>query len=109
MSLEENMERIAVALETLAQGGGIAAGAKAEPEQEVSKEEDPDPMGLFDEAETEAPVYTITDIRKSLAALVDKKGETTAIETLGKFGAKKLSDIKESDYATFIKTVAGVV
>jgi len=113
MSLEQQLQALTIAIsgltEAMANGTGFHSGAgNAEPAPDVEPEntQEADPTGLFDDVDVDtSKEYTITDIRKALAKLVDSRGESTAIDVLAKFDAKKLSDIKEADYAKFVAVV----
>jgi|GEM_PF-7016734 len=60
----------------------------------------PEPKGLS-KSETEEP-KTIDDVRTALAAYLDKQGQEKTIDFLAKFNAKKVSDIKETEYTKFV-------
>lgn len=55
------------------------------------------------EPKEEVPAYSFEDVRKAFAAK-SHAGFTAEVKALiGKYGASRLSDIKESDYATIMK------
>jgi|GEM_PF-6287002 len=65
----------------------------SEPKQDApAKAEEPKP----------AKAPTKDDVAKALKALADKKDTSVAKTILAGFGASKLSELKESDYATVI-------
>ena len=114
MSLEQAINNLAAAINNLAGADGpVKTSGRVQTEDEAPS--DP-PQEETQEAETEVAAkddpfaglvvdpdieYKMSDLRKSLAQLVDAEGESVAIEVLSLFGAKKLSQIKEEDYGKF--------
>ena len=54
----------------------------------------------------DAPAYTKADLRKALYAAKEEGADIT--ELLGKYGAKNVNDVKESDYAEIRGMYGGV-
>jgi hypothetical protein len=70
-----------------------------DPEPEVK----PEPETKQPEPESEEPTYTLIQVRERLAEL-SKNGKQEQVRTLiSKFGAVKLSEIKEESYASLMK------
>lgn len=75
-----------------------------------AEEVKPEPV---EEAVTEAPKaeekgYSFIDVRKALAAK-SHQGFTEQVKALiAKFGAVKLSDVKETDYSALMKELEGI-
>lgn len=77
--------------------------APAEPQAEE------DPFGAEDAAAA-TPALTLDDVRTAGLAYRDKHGQEKAKELVKKFGAEKLADMPEKNWAAFIaatKTTAG--
>lgn len=56
----------------------------------------------------EAKVYTFVDVRKAMAAK-SHEGFTEQVKALiAKFGAAKLSDVKEADYTALMDELEGI-
>lgn len=80
---------------------------KEEPKAEPApKEEQPKPEPKA--APKEEPTYTLVQVREKLAAL-SRSGKQAQVKALiEKFGAAKLSDIKEEDYAALMAEAEGL-
>lgn len=72
-----------------------STGSNAEEEAEVAGNDASEP------AASSAPV-TIDDARAALTKLNAAKGLEVAKEALTKFGASRMADLKEADYAAFV-------
>jgi len=106
MAIEKRMEELTEAIKDMTDvlsnlrfptSGGTGDGGankKSEPDFMSTESDEPE----FDPDEE----FDLKDLRKALANVVDEKGEQEAIDLLKKFKAKKLSDVKEKDYAKFM-------
>lgn len=56
------------------------------------------PAKLPEKAETAAPAYTFTDVRKAFSAKSHAGYTAQVKELISKYGAERLSDVKEEDY-----------
>jgi hypothetical protein len=125
MSIEQNLTRIADALEALvtkvaasvtsqptagAEPAGKPRKAKTEtaPGPTPPPAKDPVPeVDDFDSPPADEKKYTKDDVRAALVALQKKTGShETARGLLAKHGAKSLSDLKETSYAAVIAEAA---
>jgi hypothetical protein len=121
MTIEATLERIAVALEKLAEGGAAVAAPSSESASDSSsqkKTDSPAPTGSSkkpstksqktkatkspDPAPSEAESFSLTDVRKALTDLQKAKSPAVAKDLLGEFGAKTLSQLAEGDYGKLI-------
>lgn len=126
MTIEATLERIAIALETIASGGGLQsaaptkttrkrttkkAEAKAEEPTETKKEEAPAPDDQKAEAEAEgSDGPTLDDVRaalKALQAATDPKKTREVLSTAGGNGA--LSKVKPAKYQAVIDKCQEIV
>jgi uncharacterized metal-binding protein len=115
MSIEQDLNRIANSLETLTsflcQGAPTTAGCPTAVVQEAPKRKakaTADVAGAAsEEATPPAPTATEAAVRDSLKELCVKTGSAeTAQAILAKFGATKIRDIKEENYAEVLEKVA---
>ncbi len=103
MTIEENLGRIATALETIAASAAAApvAGAKTDAgekpprrrsarKEEAPKVETPDPPSL------ETPTVTRDQVREALRIFRKDHSKDDAIAILGKFKAKSITAAEES-------------
>lgn len=90
MSLESVLERIAVALEKMAEGGPTQVPLQFEP-------------GPLDAVAPEPVEVTLEDVRAALVKLGREKG----VQVLGAYGAKKISDLREEQYGEVVKAAGG--
>jgi len=124
MSLEQSLERIAVALESLGKpqvttmgtftnvpptiGAEIEEDKKKEKKTKKKKEEQ---LDLFPEEEVEKQEEaTEESLRSKFREYIGKhgkKGESKLIKLIGEFGASKIVDVDAKDYAPIIAKVAG--
>lgn len=58
-------------------------------------------------SDPDMPVYTKADIVAACQKVSETKGLPVARELLATYGAKRVSDVKEEDYAEFIKACEG--
>lgn len=112
MSIEQTLERIATALETLAQRPAATPAPAAEPPAaaRTRKPKDPpppepaaappadDPFG--DEPDTDRPELTEEDVRKAMVALRKKVGNDPALKLFKKVGGvETLKALPKEKYA----------
>ena len=74
-------------------------------ENSVATTEKPEAKPLPDKKEApkeEARTYSFTDVRGIMAGLSGQGKKAEARALLEKFGAKRLSDVKEEDYASLV-------
>lgn len=106
--LETQLKRIADALErvvdNLAGVGALndlpAEEKKATPAKEEKKAETAPPA---EEETAEVEVPDLDAVVKALQAYMKANGREAAVELLGKYGAKRASDIAEDKRAAFVK------
>ena len=75
-------------------------------ENSVATTEKPEAKPLPDKKEApkeEARTYSFTDVRGIMAGLSGQGKKAEARALLEKFGAKRLSDVKEEDYAALVR------
>ena len=69
-------------------------------------EQHPEPQPVeapvFNESES-APIYTLDDVRSALQGFTATKSIEDAMALLREFGAARISELKEEDYAAFIE------
>lgn len=118
MTIEATLERIAVALETLAAGGGTVAAAPVEtPKAETPKAEKPKatkaekpkatkPAKEEKPAEDEKPSVSLNDVRAALTSLQKAKGADAPKGLLKEFKAATLSKLETGQYQAVIDRAA---
>lgn len=102
--IEQILERIACALETIAYGkDGLPPNKpEAQPTSDASGQEPPAPKkGKKKEPEASKEVTT-DDIAAALRAFVTTNGKDKAVAILAKFKAARLSEIKAEDFAAVL-------
>ena len=107
MSIEQSLERIAIALEEIAGPGKIApAGTEAPKEKKAKKEA---PAAPIEDILADAPVYTQDEVHKALRAYMDKNGIEKTKVLMIKFGASAvkpvLTSIPVANYAALMKEI----
>jgi len=112
MSLEANIERIAIALENLvAISNGVTLKTAAPTETKVTKiatvkvSAKPAPAAV---AEPTVAAVSKEDVGNDIVGLIQANQRDAAVKLLAKFGAKAVSELKETDYAA-IHTEAHVI
>lgn len=112
MTIEATLERIAVALETIAAGGGTVAAApaaekpaskpaasKAKDKPAASKSKKEEPAA---EEKEEAPAVTLNAVRAALTSLQKASGADAPKALLKEFKAATLSKLKTDQYQAII-------
>lgn len=90
-------------------------GPKEEKKTKASKPKDttaPEAVAETPEVEADifdAPAPTKEDVQTACSTVVEKKGLPKAKEILKEFDAKRISEVKEADYAKFIAKCAEAV
>lgn len=116
MTIESTLERIAVALEKLAEGGAVATATSSETGSTVSprggksggtskKSSTKSQSKATEKSEAEESAetkFTLVDVRKALTELQKAKSPADAKELLSSFNATTLSKLEESDYGKLI-------
>lgn len=116
MALENEVKRIADALEKIAEALGsleievpaAQTAAKAEKKATATKKtaEKPAktaPPAAEETAEDGGEAPDLDTVVKALQAYMQANGRDAAVELLGKYGAKRASDIAEDKRAAFVK------
>ena len=81
----------------------FSEGAPAVQEKPATKPLLSDPVPKKEESpKEEAKTYTFTEVRGIMAGLSGQGKKAEAKALLEKFGAKRLSDVKEEDYAALV-------
>lgn len=115
--LEEHVKRIADALEKIAEALGsleievpaAQTAAKAEKKAAATKtapaeaEKETAPPAEEKPAEDGGKAPDLDTVVKALQAYMQANGRDAAVELLGKYGAKRASDIAEDKRAAFVK------
>lgn len=106
MSLEKTLERIADALEAIAAKATAPTGAPvADPKQTAARTEKAAAQAKPTKP-AEEPKKVAGPTEEQVGAVIGKLLEAnlkdSAVELLGKFGAKSKSTLKSDDYAAFI-------
>lgn len=70
-----------------------------------SADEDED-FGDFGEVETAAPEHTAEEVKAALKKYAADNGKEEAYKVMAQFGAKKIADIKEADFAGVMAEVS---
>ena len=120
MSLEATLERIAVALETLAGNAGAtnAGGQESSGATEGKKGADAKSSKSASDAEDKSPKLTLEDCRKEASEAIatltnlfgDKdKAKAEVVALVKKAGSAKLDEIKPAKFASFIKDIKALV
>ena len=109
MSIEQSLERIAVALETItANVPVIGVATDAAPKEKKAKKETALPA---EDILSDAPTYTQDEVHKSLRAYMDKNGIDKTKALMIKFGASAvkpvLTSIPVANYAALMKEIGG--
>lgn len=106
MAIEKDLKRVADALERIAELMSApitinedkpAGETKKQPAKETKKQ----PAKEEKTGDADAP--ELDDVVKALQAYMKKEGREAAVELLGKYEAKRASDIAEEKRAEFIK------
>lgn len=121
MSIEQQLERIADALEVIIERASQDVVTETDPDPKPVKEEKAKKKtatkkaakkqadDLIDEEEVEADAYSEDDLRSCFQEFVGRKGneEGTSMlkQLISKYGATKIGEIKSKDYAAIIKEV----
>ncbi len=95
--LLEDILATLVALLAAVKSGGLAPS-----QDSVPVEEDDDLLG---ETKSEEPEVTQADVIEAVKSAAEKN-KAKAIEVLGKFGAKRATEVKEEDYGKVIAALA---
>ncbi|MDO4302260.1 MAG: hypothetical protein Q4D26_12860 [Clostridia bacterium] len=77
----------------------------------VQKSKDEEEVNMSDNStlQEESDKYSRDDVIEALQKLAKKKGKSAAGELLTKYGASKVSELKEEDYNALIKDMEGMV
>ncbi len=108
MSIENNLERIATALETIAHhlAGAEVNTAKTDGEAKKAAKK-PAKKATKTKAETkpkdEPKKLEVSDVQDALVRVANTLSRDVARGILGEFNAKKVSDLKESEYGAVIE------
>jgi len=123
MTIEATLERIAVALETIAAGGGAvatapaaekpaskpaASKAKDKPAASKAKKEEPAAEAEAEEKE-EVPTVTLNAVRAALTSLQKASGADAPKALLKEFKAATLSKLKTDQYQAIIDRAGELV
>jgi hypothetical protein len=112
MSIERDLARIADALEKIAGSTHAAAAAVREEKPAVTtREEKPADKPKTDAAEEKpktdvaegGAAPSLDEVVAALQKYMKANGRDAAVELLGRFGAKRASDIDEAKRADFVK------
>jgi len=112
MALEQILERIAVALETIATGQSGAV-TPAEPAKKPAKKApaaapaaDPTPAT---EAAPAPKGPTTADVQAAVVAAISKNVRNAAVNILNAVGAKKASEVKAADIPTVLANLQALI
>lgn len=100
--IAQSLGRIADVLERQATSGSDSNSVQSEPQTDLTPQDAPQTANGQPETPAEASrIVTLEDARNALMALTKalNDGNATSKAILAEFGANKMSDLKESDYA----------
>ncbi len=72
---------------------------------EMKMEEDSFDDLEFEDEKQDEPVVTAIDLRYALVDYAKQNGKEAAYKVLGKFGAKRVDDLKESEYSKVLQAL----
>jgi len=110
MAMEDYLKRIATALETIA--GALnnlevevpaSTGTPAKETPPAKEEKKADPPKKDEKPADDGAVPDLDTVVKALQAYMKANGRDAAVELLGKYEAKRASDIAEDKRAAFMK------
>jgi len=120
--LEASIDRLAAALEKLADAVATRSGTATAPApaQSPAKPAAAKPAAAKPAAPAAAPATTVgqaagaplsgptvEQLRDQLRALLDSKGKDAVVAALAAVGAAKLSDVKQADYTRLAEAITG--